>query len=78
MALSSGQQDVAKGRLLICFLLAPSLTSFEGGKERLELSFQPTLGMKEITFSLQHRAWVLTPTLNSGTAGLCRPKASNQ
>ena len=44
MALSLGQQDVAKRQLLICFLLAPSRTSFKGGKGRLELSFSANPG----------------------------------
>lgn len=47
-------------------------------KRMLELSFQPTLGINEITFSLEHRAWTLNPTLNLGTAGLSRARASKQ
>lgn len=59
-------------------LLFPSPV-FKGGKRGLELSFQPNLGINEATtFSVQHRAWILTPTLNSGMAGLGRARASKQ
>lgn len=75
-----GATDKGANRLLfICFLLTPSLTSvFKGGKQKLELSLQPTLGISEDPFSLQHRAWILTPILNSGMAGLSRASVSVQ
>lgn len=78
VALSVGRQDMVKRRLLTCFLLAPSLISFKGQKGSLELSFQPAPEINEVTFSLQHRAWGLTPVLNSGTAGLYGARASDQ
>lgn len=71
--------DVSNRWLLICFLLAPLLTSvFKRGKENLKLSFQPSLGINEATFSPQYRAWILTLILNSGTAGLSRVRVSKQ
>lgn len=59
-----------------CWL--PPYPVFKGGKRGLELSFWPTLGINEATSSLQQTVWILSPTLNSGMAGLSRARGSKQ